>query len=702
MVPALNAVLLLIIALITAFIIFLQRYMGHAFDDLENDRPISPPKPKFIAKLPIFNGLLSQLLSLEKALDIQKEGIDSITRRANYSKSLKERVNIESINQIALEKLAHRLIEIDDLKEIVYAMGKGEEYLIEPRAWCFYLIKDHDFIPLEKYELTVDQDKQLHYFKAEGIFHWAIKRKRISYLLEKDRIFILSPIRFQDEIFGLKVTITRTGKEPSLWLDNALNSISQLISAKISKLQKEKKENKKQAEEEKEKAIEKAGLLTEKSLDLARNKAGLAGIILARAMSSFNEFNKPLRIIEGWLKIIKDTLKPDKIAFYTYDKGAFSLVPLEKYGQFPDIMPTIPENNVEILLNNRNNLVDPAFLGLNKLDALGKLDISNDFDKSNGQDKPNKADEFVPCLIRIGNKKMLGLLLLYGINGEKESIFAALELTAGLIAQSINSSQMLEKLRDALRERNMAYRELKEKTLMEAEFAAAEKIQKSLLPGPFPDDLKGLMASAISKPALAVGGDFYDWLRQKDRLDIIIADISGKGLGAAIIMSMAKKVWRMSINAHDSLEKTADILNMALEEEGAGKFMTALLLRYEDNILKVINAGHLPLIYIKKTKETCLFHSTSPPLGITDIKPKTENIVIQEGDIAFACTDGLTEARNKKDEEYGIERLARFLVGQTGFKTDEILENMENEIENFAGQSGIFDDLTLLALKGRK
>ncbi|MEA1981016.1 MAG: SpoIIE family protein phosphatase, partial [candidate division Zixibacteria bacterium] len=243
------------------------------------------------------------------------------------------------------------------------------------------------------------------------------------------------------------------------------------------------------------------------------------------------------------------------------------------------------------------------------------------------------------------------------------------------------------------------------------EIEVASQIQKTLLPGELPD-IPNLMVDAFYKSASMVGGDLYDIFKiSPDKYCLTVADVSGKGVPASMVMSMLRTVIRIFADGDKSAKKTLVEVNGYLEQNiPQGMFVTIMMVIYncKKNSINLVSAGHNPLLFYKEeTKEVLKINPTGMPLGIpvtidSTFEDKLEEITLplRKGDLFFLFTDGLTEAKNKKDEEYGMDNLFKFVGEQASGKpyksVAELTNNISLELDSFSGYMNPADDITFI------
>ena len=240
-----------------------------------------------------------------------------------------------------------------------------------------------------------------------------------------------------------------------------------------------------------------------------------------------------------------------------------------------------------------------------------------------------------------------------------------------------------------------------------AELEVATKIQTSMLPcifPPFPNRTEFDIFASM-QPAKEVGGDFYDFFMVDDtHLCVVIADVSGKGVPAALFMVIAKTLIK---NFAQMGLLPCEIFNQAnnqlCEGNDAGMFVTAFLgiLDIESGEFRYVNAGHNPP-YMKKSGGD--FAAMKAPAGLVlagfeDFSYKENSVQLEKGDIVFLYTDGATEAMNVQSEFFSDDRLKKALSRLKDVNLVELLHGVRAEIDGFAGEAPQFDDITMLALK---
>jgi len=243
-----------------------------------------------------------------------------------------------------------------------------------------------------------------------------------------------------------------------------------------------------------------------------------------------------------------------------------------------------------------------------------------------------------------------------------------------------------------------------ERKKIEHELTIARNIQQSFLPAQSPD-IPGIDIAATSIPALQVGGDFYDFIPlSEDRLGLVIADVSGKGMPAALLMALSCALIRVISLEEISIQKVIEKINQRIQEYATeGYFVTVFyaILDHAGKTLQYIRAGHNPpLLYRSGSDEIFFLEGKGMGLGVLDeINVETKQIDLSSGDILVMFTDGVTEAINIKKEEFGVDRLSSLLRKHRNDNTQDVIKKIEQEIETFVAGEPQYDDITIMVLK---
>jgi serine phosphatase RsbU (regulator of sigma subunit)/anti-sigma regulatory factor (Ser/Thr protein kinase) len=250
-----------------------------------------------------------------------------------------------------------------------------------------------------------------------------------------------------------------------------------------------------------------------------------------------------------------------------------------------------------------------------------------------------------------------------------------------------------------------------ERERLAKEIEVASQIQKTLLPSQLPD-LNGLEVDAFYRAASVIGGDLYDIFEiDDDRCCLIVADVSGKGVPASLVMSMLRTVIKIRAHEADAAKTILTSVNSYLTDNiPRGMFITVLMGIYhaEQRRLNLVSAGHNPLLlYRAADKRVSRFNPGGMPLGVPSTSDTNFDDAVEEqtldlhlGDAFIMYTDGITEAVNREGEQYGLERLEHFMGEhwRNGSATDtsDLTRALIDEIDTFSGYAAQRDDITFI------
>lgn len=247
-----------------------------------------------------------------------------------------------------------------------------------------------------------------------------------------------------------------------------------------------------------------------------------------------------------------------------------------------------------------------------------------------------------------------------------------------------------------------------EKAVADRDLTMATTIQKSMLPRIFPPypDRNEFSLYAYMKPAKEVGGDFYDfYMIDDDHLALTIADVSGKGVPAALFMMVSKVLVQSRLQSGDSPGEALKNINEQILSGGEGlrMFVTIWLCVIEISTGRgvVVNAGHEHPVIRKAGKEyEYVKYRHSPAVATVEgVEFKEHEFTMEPGDTLFVYTDGVLEATNSSVEQYGPDRLLSVLNAQSDNEVEQIVMNVARSVEEFTGDADQFDDLTVMAFR---
>ncbi|MDF7801137.1 SpoIIE family protein phosphatase [Pontiellaceae bacterium B1224] len=249
---------------------------------------------------------------------------------------------------------------------------------------------------------------------------------------------------------------------------------------------------------------------------------------------------------------------------------------------------------------------------------------------------------------------------------------------------------------------------LEEKRELDRGMQIAQQIQHSLLPQKLPT-FGNIEVAAFNHPAMDIGGDYYDLIHIDEKhIGLAIADVSGKGIGGALMMSVCRSVLRANAenvyNPSTMLTSMNKTLSSNLAED---MFITMLymVLNLDTHQLSYARAGHeAPIIIRKNESEAEVVETAGIAIGLVDNDTfaaviETCNTNLHTGDLLVAYTDGISEAMNSAHEEWGIDNLIECVERMADASAPDLLDNIREHVLSFTGSARQYDDMTMLALK---
>ncbi|MGA7920829.1 MAG: GAF domain-containing SpoIIE family protein phosphatase [Candidatus Acidiferrales bacterium] len=247
------------------------------------------------------------------------------------------------------------------------------------------------------------------------------------------------------------------------------------------------------------------------------------------------------------------------------------------------------------------------------------------------------------------------------------------------------------------------HRDLLHKQRMERDLALARSIQLGLLPER-PPTLEGFDIGVSHRPSLEVGGDYYDFIPlASDTILTVVADVEGKGVGSAMVMANLQATLHALLAHLHSLERLVESLNdMMLADTRGQKFMTMFLglLDQSNRTLHYVNAGHVQPAVVRVNGEVEYLTEGGMVVGLfAGVRYERGHVKLHRGDVVVACTDGITEANNVAEEEYGTQRLVELVARERQLPAQEIVQCVLREVDLFSHGGTHEDDRVILVLK---
>src|SRR5712692_3835582 len=238
--------------------------------------------------------------------------------------------------------------------------------------------------------------------------------------------------------------------------------------------------------------------------------------------------------------------------------------------------------------------------------------------------------------------------------------------------------------------------------LKDVELAA--QVQRLFLPVGKPA-IDGLEIAGMVHPARGVGGDYYDYIPiDAHTIQVVIADVAGKGVPAALLMAATAAAMRLEANRDRNILQQVERLNTEIGAvSDPERYVTLLVAEIDTHkrIIHYVNCGHNPaLLFRAKTGALTRMDSSCPPIGLSpDEICELALAYLASGDVLVFYTDGVTEAENQLGEEFGIERLSAVVQGGSSLSAEELTINIFNSAANFCGDVGFHDDVTIVVVK---
>jgi serine phosphatase RsbU (regulator of sigma subunit) len=278
--------------------------------------------------------------------------------------------------------------------------------------------------------------------------------------------------------------------------------------------------------------------------------------------------------------------------------------------------------------------------------------------------------------------------------------YAAVLLVSGFIAAMV-SAEILKHVEAALREAETE-RQLKQVT---HDLEIARSIQQSLLPRTRPT-MDGLEVSGWNLPADATGGDYFDWTTLRDgRVVVSLADVTGHGIGPALLASVCRAYARSSFNMHDNIVSALEHVNQFFGEDlTPGRFATfvAAVCSGETGTVELLSAGHGPMfVYSSSSDAFEEIGAQAIPLGLMPELNTGAPVTLEmkPGDIVVLATDGFFEWENAEGEQYGVERLTEAVRVSRELSPEQIIQELYSSVKVFADGTVQVDDLTAVVIK---
>lgn len=297
--------------------------------------------------------------------------------------------------------------------------------------------------------------------------------------------------------------------------------------------------------------------------------------------------------------------------------------------------------------------------------------------------------------MRFGND-VIGVMVLANRTGHSRFAASDLSLAQALAAQAsvpIHYADLQETL--------------EEKRQLDRDMQIAQQIQSSLLPQDIPQ-ISNIDIATFNHPALDIGGDYYDFIQiDKKHIGIVIADVSGKGIGGALMMAVCRSVLQTNAKNKKDPSEVLIQLNDTLSSNLAEDMFISMLymiLNTDTYHINYARAGHEPPIILhRESKEIDREETDGIAIGLVDAPTfssiiKTKEIQLKSGDLVITYTDGITEAMNNKGEEWGLDQLIKTINDHSDNSATNLLNRIEDKVLGFTGDTNQYDDMTMVAI----
>jgi sigma-B regulation protein RsbU (phosphoserine phosphatase) len=259
-------------------------------------------------------------------------------------------------------------------------------------------------------------------------------------------------------------------------------------------------------------------------------------------------------------------------------------------------------------------------------------------------------------------------------------------------------------------QRYIEQRELLAKTIQQQrddllqDLELAAQVQRMFLPAGAPA-IAGLEIAGMMQPSKGVGGDYYDYIPiNANTIQIVIADVSGKGVSAALLMSATAAAMRMEANRDRNMLQQVERLNTEIGSvSDPERYVTLLVAEIDTDKRRIryVNCGHNPaLLFQAKTRTLKRLDSSCPPIGLNPVEfCELASAELTAGDVLVFYTDGVTEAENLLAEEFGMERLSAVVQRGASLSAEGLMDDIFSSAASFSKEVGFGDDVTILVVK---
>jgi serine phosphatase RsbU (regulator of sigma subunit) len=323
--------------------------------------------------------------------------------------------------------------------------------------------------------------------------------------------------------------------------------------------------------------------------------------------------------------------------------------------------------------------------------AILTLDAQSDDRFESSQSIQLQGIRSIICVPLWNNRDVIGLIYIDNLVSRKtfaQSDLRLVALIANMAAVKIENALLLEQ-------------QLENKRI-EEQLAVAAQIQRRLLPQLNPD-IPNYQIYGVNHSCYEIGGDYYDFItKENGRLAIIIADVAGKGIGAALLMAAFQATLRTLIRTEkDPAEMMARLNEVMRENSPPNKYITAFYgeLDPNSNQFTYVNAGHNPPMH-STGDGVALLSICGPVIGIIPgATYRNESVKLEPSDLLFMCTDGITESQNPAGQEFGEDGASLFLTKNRTMGVEDLALTLEQAVKEFTQGASPIDDSTIIFVK---
>jgi sigma-B regulation protein RsbU (phosphoserine phosphatase) len=410
--------------------------------------------------------------------------------------------------------------------------------------------------------------------------------------------------------------------------------------------------------------------------------------ILTELSEQVRSMVEPRPLLETVAARISETLHVPQVAVLLDGAGVYRPALALGYGHDPGVSFGSQSATAMMLKTQK----EPAHVFLNDRDSWVYRE-EGVTEEERGKLATLRSELLLPLAVR---DKLLGFISLGAKRSEEPYTGSDVRLLKSVAAQTglaLENAKLMQTIAEEVAQRERLNREVE----------IAREVQERLFPQTLPP-VAGLDYAGHCRPALGVGGDYYDFLALPNgRLGIAIGDVSGKGIAAALMMASLQASLRgEATRAPDTLATALSNVNhLVYEASSANRYATFFYGQYDpaSGRFDYVNAGHNPPILLQQGKVVRL-EEGGMVIGLLDCSQYQQgSVTIRSGDWLVAFTDGISEAMNEEDEEWGEERLIEAVCAYRGKSANELLVHLFDQATTFAGTAPQHDDMTMVVVR---